>query len=42
MDINDVQNRDRQNTFGKIDVLLGVLRNFFDTLIEIPYMQYEL
>jgi hypothetical protein len=28
MDINDVQNRDRRNTFGKIDALLGVLRNF--------------
>jgi len=28
LDIDDVQNRDRRNTFGKIDALLGVLRNF--------------
>ena len=29
MDIDDVQNRHRRKTFGKIDGLLGVLRNFF-------------
>ena len=40
LDIIDVQNRDRRKTFGKIDALLGVLRNFFDTLIERPYMQW--
>jgi hypothetical protein len=28
MDIDDVQNRHRRKTFGKIDALLGVLRNF--------------
>jgi hypothetical protein len=31
MDKNDVQNRHRRNTFGKIDALLGVLRNFLGT-----------
>jgi len=39
MDIDDVQNRHRRNTFGKIDALLGVLRNFFGSLFERPYMQ---
>ena len=38
MDIDDVQNRDRRNPFGKIRALLGVLRNFFGTLNERPYM----
>jgi hypothetical protein len=42
MDIDDVQNRDRRNTFGKIDALLGVLRNFLRSLFTRPYMQYEL
>jgi hypothetical protein len=40
MDKIDVQNRDRRNTFGKIDALLGVLRNFFGPLFERPYMQW--
>ena len=40
MDIDDVQNRDRRNPFGKFDALLGVLRNFFRTLIERPCMQW--
>ena len=40
MDMNDVQNRDRRKTFGKIRRALGVLRNFFRTLIERPYMQW--
>ena len=39
MDIDDVQNRDRRNTFGKIDAALGVLRNFFGAMIVRPYMQ---
>jgi len=39
MDIDDVQNRDRRNTFGKFDALLGVLRNFFGAIFERPYMQ---
>ena len=39
MDIIDVQKRDRRNPFGKFDAALGVLRNFFTTLIEIPCMQ---
>ena len=39
MDIDDVQNRDRRNTFGKIDALLGVLRNFFGATFGRPYMQ---
>ena len=39
MDIIDVQNRHRRNTFGKIDALLGVLRNFLGSLFERPYMQ---
>ena len=39
MDIVDVRNRDRRNTFGKFDALLGVLRNFFGSIIGRPYMQ---
>ena len=39
MDKIDVQNRDRRKTFGKIDALLGVLRNFFGAMIVRPYMQ---
>jgi hypothetical protein len=39
MDKNDVQNRHRRNPFGKIDAALGVLRNFFGSIIERPYMQ---
>ena len=39
MDIDDVQNRHRRKTFGKIDAALGVLRNFLESLFERPYMQ---
>ena len=38
MDKIDVQKRDRRKTFGKIDALLGVLRNFFGWKIWRPYM----
>jgi hypothetical protein len=38
MDIDDVQNRDRRNTFGKIDAALGVLRNFFGAQQTTRYM----
>ena len=38
MDIDDVQNRHRRNTFGKIDALLDILRNFFDTEYFARYM----
>ena len=41
LDINDVQNRDRRNTFGKIDALLGVLRNFFGHNETTPYMLWR-
>ena len=40
LDIIDVQNRDRRKTFGKIDALLGILRNFFGWKIWRPYMQW--
>ena len=40
MDIDDVQNRDRRNTFGKIRAALGVLRNFFGAIFGRPYMQW--
>ena len=40
MDKNDVQNRHRRKTFGKIRALLGVLRNFLGTHFERPYMQW--
>ena len=39
LDIDDVQNRDRRNPFGKIRAALGVLRNFFGSIIGRPYMQ---
>jgi len=42
MDIDDVQNRDRRNLFGKIRRALGVLRNFFGAIFERPYMQWIL
>ena len=42
MDIDDVQNRDRRKTFGKIRRALGKLRNFFGTFFGTPYMQCEL
>ena len=38
MDKIDVQNRDRRNTFGKIRRALGILRNFFGSMPERPYM----
>ena len=41
MDKIDVQKWDRRNPFGKIRALLGVLRNFFGSLIERPYMQWK-
>jgi hypothetical protein len=41
MDIIDVQNRHRRNTFGKIDALLGVLRNFFGYTETTPYMMWR-
>jgi len=40
-DIDDVQNRHRRKTFGKIDALLGVLRNFLGTQYSAWYMQWE-
>jgi hypothetical protein len=42
MDIDDVQNRDRRKTFGKIRRALGVLRNFFGATLERSYMQWIL
>ena len=39
MDKIDVQKSIPRNLFGKIRALLGVLRNFFGTLTERPYMQ---
>ena len=42
MDMNDVQNRDRRKTFGKIRRALGVLRNFFGATLERSYMQWIL
>ena len=41
MDIVDVQNQDRRKTFGKIDALLGVLRNFFGHNEITPYMMWR-
>ena len=41
LDIIDVQNRDRRKTFGKIDALLGVLRNFFGHNETTPYMMWR-
>ena len=40
MDINDVQKWTWRNPFQQNRALLGVLRNFFGTCIERPYMQW--
>ena len=41
MDIDDVHNRDRRNTFAQKRALLGVLRNFFGATFERPCMQWN-